>query len=101
MTPYEVSFGPKLLSMNSYLIGTSQVQEIDYMFHAREAILHTLKLKSSDSSKSHEVQAFQHHSKHSFVEGDQVFLHLQLYIQISLKNKLHFKIESKFYGYMR
>jgi hypothetical protein len=34
-------------------------------------------------------QVDQHCSKHSFVEGDQVFLFLQPYKQTSLKNKIH------------
>ena len=43
-------------------------------------------------------QAYQHHSEDSFEEGDQVFLHLQLYKYTSLKDKFHYKFSPKFYG---
>jgi len=43
-------------------------------------------------------QADQHHSKHSFEKGDQVFLRLQPYKQTSLKNKVPMKLSLKLYG---
>jgi hypothetical protein len=33
-----------------------------------------------------------HPSKHSFIEGDQVFLHLRPYKQTSLKDTIHKKL---------
>jgi hypothetical protein len=43
-------------------------------------------------------QADQGHSEHQFVEGDQVFLHLQPYKKTSLKVEHCQKLTPKFYG---
>jgi hypothetical protein len=98
MTPYEVVYGQKPLLVTSYLLGTSKVHVVDNTLHTREAILHTLKDNLVMAQNRMKQQANQHHSKCSFVEGDQVFLHLQPYKQTSLKDKIHQKLAPKFYG---
>ena len=42
-------------------------------------------------------QVDEHHSKHSFVECDQVFICLQPYNKTSLKVRCHKKLAPKFY----
>jgi hypothetical protein len=63
MTPYEVVYGQKPLSVTSYLPGTSKVQAVDHTLHTREAILHILKDNLVMAQNRMKQQVDQHHSK--------------------------------------
>ena len=43
MTPYEIVYGQKPLSMESYVLGTSKVDAIDGMLQTKVDTIHTLK----------------------------------------------------------
>jgi hypothetical protein len=82
----------------SYMPGVSKVQEVEKNLTVREAILHTLKENLVMAQNHMKQQADQGHSEHQFVEGDQVFLHLQPYKKTSLKVEHCQKLSPKFYG---
>jgi hypothetical protein len=88
MTPYEVVYGQKPLSMTSYLLGTYKVHVVDKSLHTRESIFHKLKDKLVMAQNRMKQQSDQHCLEHSFAEGNHVFLHLQPYKQTSLKDKI-------------
>jgi hypothetical protein len=68
------------------------------MITVREVILHTLKDNLVMDQNHMKKQADQDLSEHQFVEGDQVFLHLQPYNQNSLKDEHCQKLAPKFFG---
>jgi hypothetical protein len=88
MTPYEVVYGQKPLSLTSFLPGTSKVQGMDHTLHTREAILCLLKDNLVMAQNRIKQQANQHRSKCSFAIGDWVSLCLQPYKKISLTKHL-------------
>ena len=62
---------------------------MDSSLQNREATLATLKQNLAMDQNYMKQQAYHHHSKCSFKEGDQVFLHLQPYKKTSLKDNGH------------
>jgi hypothetical protein len=79
MAQYEAIYGPKSLSVTSYLQITSKVWSLDNILHTREAILHTPKENLVMDQSRMKQEAYQYHCEHSFVEGDHVFILLQHY----------------------
>jgi hypothetical protein len=71
---------------------------VDQILIVWEAILRALKETLVMAQNRMKQQANQGHSKHQFVEGDQVFLWLQPYKQTSLKDDHCQKLAPKFYG---
>jgi hypothetical protein len=76
----------------------SKVQQVDQTLIVHMAILRTLKENLVMAQNRMKQQADQGHSEHEFVEGDQVFLHLQPYKKTSLKSQHCQKLAPKFYG---
>jgi hypothetical protein len=74
MTPFEVVYGKNPPSILSYMPDVSKVQAVDQTLTVREAILRTLKENLVMAQNHIKQQVDQGHSKHQFVEGDQVFL---------------------------
>jgi hypothetical protein len=88
MTPYEVVYGQKPLSVTSYLLGTSKVHVVDNTLHTREAILHTLKDNLVMAQNRMKQQVDQHHSECSFAKG------IRCFFTFNPINKHHSKIKS-------
>ena len=75
-------------SITSPLKGHSKVQVVeDHQQHQQE-ILQILKDNLVTSQNKMKQQADQYHSERSFEEGDWVFLRLQPYKYMSLKNQI-------------
>jgi hypothetical protein len=98
MTPFEVVYGQKPLSILSYLPSASKVQAVDLTLTAQEAILRTLKDNLVMAHNHMKKQADQGHSKRQFAEEDQVFLRLQPYKKTSLKAEHCQNLAPKLYG---
>ena len=98
MTPFEAIYGQKPPSILSYLPGASKVQAVEHTLTVREAILHTLKENLVMAQNRMKKKADQGLFKCQFVEGDQVFLRLQLYKKNFLKDDHCQKLVPKFYG---
>jgi hypothetical protein len=79
MTPFEAIYGKNPSSFLSYMLGVSNIQEVENNLTVREAILHTLKENLVMDQNHMKKQVDQGRSKCQFVEGDQVFLCLQPY----------------------
>jgi hypothetical protein len=86
MNPFEVVYGQTPPFILSYLTSVSKVQEVDTTVTIRVDILRTLKDNLVMAHNRMKQQADQCHSKHNFVEGDWVFLHIQPYKQTYLKS---------------
>jgi hypothetical protein len=98
MTPFEVVYGQKPLSVLSYLPGVSKVQDVDHTLTVRASILCTLKENLVMAQNRMKQQADQGHSNVNLLKGTKVFLHLQPYKKTSLKVEHCQKLAPKFYG---
>jgi hypothetical protein len=98
MTPFEAVYGKNHLQLYHTCPGVSKVQQVDQTLTVCMAILHTLKENLVMAQNRMKQQADQGHSEREFVEGDQVFLHLQPYKKTSLKSQHCQKLTPKFYG---
>ena len=84
--------------MLSYVLCISKIHAIDRTLHTRESIIYVLKDNLVMVKNWMKQQVDKHISKCSFVEGDQVFLCLQPYKKISLKDKVPWKLGPNFDG---
>ena len=72
-------------SITSYLRENSKVQAVEDHIEHQQEVLQLLKDNLNLAQNRMKQQADQHHSERIFDVGDWVFLHLQPYKQISLK----------------
>jgi hypothetical protein len=98
MTPFEVVYGQKPLSVLSYIPRASKVQEVDKTITVYPAILCALKDNLVMDQNHMKQQADQGCSECQFATRDQVFLHLHPYKETSLKVEHCQKLAPKFYG---
>ena len=83
----------------SPLKGHSKFQVIEYHLEHQQEVLQILKDSLVKSKNRMKQQVDQHCSERSFEEGDWVFLRLQHYKQMSLKQlNQNNKLEPKYYG---
>jgi hypothetical protein len=82
MTPFEGVDGHKTPLFLPYMLDVSEVQYLDRNITTYITILRTLKENLVMDQNHMKQQADQGHSEHPFIEGDQVFLHLQPYMKI-------------------
>lgn len=97
MTPYEVVYGQLPSSPISYILGCSKLQVVDQLLQNHATMLAHLKDNIHQAQNKMKQWVEQHHSKHTFQEGGQVFLCLQPYKKTSLKENGYQKLAQKFY----
>jgi len=85
MDPFESVYKQKPPSVLQYMSGVSNVPKANHNLIVLMNILHTLKDNLVMAQNHMKQQANQYHFECLFIEGDQVFLHLQPYKQTSLK----------------
>ena len=86
-------------SITSYLRENSKVQAVEDHIEHQQEVLQLLKDNLNLAQNRMKQQADQHHSERSFDVGDWVFLRLQPYKQMSLKQaKKDNKLSPKYYG---
>jgi hypothetical protein len=99
MTPFMALYGYYLPSITSSLKEKSKVQEVEYHIENQQQILQILKDNLTMAQNHMKQQADQHRSERIFEVGDWVFLRLQPYKQMSLKQaKKDNKLSPKYYG---
>ena len=95
MAPY----GYHPLSITSYLRENYKVQEMEDHIEHQQEVLQLLKDNLNLAQNRMKQQVYQHRSERSFDVGDWVFLWLQPYKQMSLKQaKKDNKLSPKYYG---
>jgi DNA-binding ferritin-like protein len=85
MTPFVALYGYHPPSITSSLKEKYKVQEVEYHIEHQHQVLQILKDNLTMVENRIKQQADQHHSERSFEVGDRVFLRLQPYKQMSLK----------------
>jgi hypothetical protein len=99
MTPFMALYGYQPPSITSYLRENSKVQAMEHHIEHQQQVLQLLKDNLVLAQNRMKQQADQHRSERSFDVGDWVFLRLQPYKQMSLKQaKKDNKLSSKYYG---
>jgi hypothetical protein len=85
MTPFMALYGYQPPSITSYLRENSKVQAVEHHIEHQQQVLQLLKDNLVLAQNRMKQQADQHRSERSFDVGDWVFLRLQPYKQMSLK----------------
>jgi hypothetical protein len=99
MTPFMALYGYHPPSITSSLKEKSKVQAVEDHIENQQQILQILKDNLTMAQNRMKQQADQHCSERSFEVGDWVFLRLQQYKQMSLKQaKKDNKLSPKYYG---
>jgi hypothetical protein len=99
MTPFMALYGYHPPSITSSLKENSKVQAVEYHIENKQQVLQILNDNLTMAQNHMKQQADQHHSERSFEIGDWVFLRLQPYKQMSLKQaKKDNKLSPKYYG---
>jgi hypothetical protein len=98
MNLFEEVYSQNPPSVLSYIPSTLKVQEVEKIITFCKDILCSLKDNLVLVQNHVKKQVDQGCSELHFVEGDQVFLRLQRYKNISLKSKHCQKLSPKFYG---
>jgi hypothetical protein len=99
MTPFMALYGYHPPSITSSLKEKSKVQAVEDHIENQQQVLQILKDNLTMAQNRMKQQADQHRSERSFEVGDWVFLILQPYKQMSLKQaKKDNKLSPKYYG---
>src|SRR5277367_2864096 len=99
MTQFMALYGYQPPSITSYLRENSKVQAMEHHIEYQQQVLQLLKDNLVLAQNRMKQQADQHRSERSFVVGDWVFLRLQPYKKMSLKQaKKDNKLSPKYYG---
>jgi hypothetical protein len=99
MTPFMELYGYHPPSITSSLKEKSKVQAVEDHIENQQQVLQILKDNLTMAQNRMKQQADQHRSERSFEVGDWVFLRLQPYKQMSLKQaKKDNKLSPKYYG---
>jgi hypothetical protein len=99
MTPFMALYGYHPPSITSSLKEKSKVQAVEDHIENQQQVLQILKDNLTMAQNHMKQQADQHRSERSFEVGDWVFLRLQPYKQMSLKQaKKDNKLSPKYYG---
>jgi hypothetical protein len=99
MTPFMALYGYHPPSITSSLKEKSKVQAVEDHIEHQQQVLQILKDNLTMAQNRMKQQADQHRSERSFEVGDWVFLRLQPYKQMSLKQaKKDNKLSPKYYG---
>ena len=99
MTPFMALYGYHPPSITSSLKEKSKVQAVEDHIENQQQVLQILKDNLTMAQNRMKQQAYQHRSERSFEVGDWVFLRLQPYKQMSLKQaKKDNKLSPKYYG---
>ena len=92
-------YGYQPPSITSYLRENSRVQAVEDHIEHQKQVLQLLKDNLTLAHNRMKLQADQHRSERSFDVGDWIFLRLQPYKQMSLKQaKKDKKLSPKYYG---
>eukprot|EP00253_Pinus_taeda_P026747 PITA_26747 len=99
MTPFMALYGYHPPSITSYLRENFKVQALEDHIEHQQKVLQLLKDNLTLAQNRMKQQADQHRKERSFDVGDWVFLLLQPYKQMSLKQvKKDNKLSPKYYG---
>lgn len=98
MTLFEVLYGHKPPTHLPYVPHSSLVETVDRSLQARESTIRLLKHHLMLAQSRMKSQADKHRCDRVFEVGNRVFVKLQPYRQLSLKNHAYHKLNPKYFG---
>lgn len=101
MTPFQALYGKPPLVISGYTPRNTKIEKLDEILTQRTDILKLLKENLTRAQNHMVQQANKHRSEKVFESGQWVYLKLQPYRQVSLKNRHSQKLAKRFYGPFR
>jgi len=98
MTPFQALYGYKPPRWKDFALLDSRVPAVKDHLGESQRIINLLKENLTMARNRMKQQANQHRSEREFKEGDWVFVRLQPYKQLSLKQQGKNKLSPKYYG---
>jgi len=98
MTHFQTLYGYKPHKWKEFALINNKVQAIRNKLEEEQKIIQILKENLATTRNQMKQLADQHRSEREFEEGDWVFVRLQPYKQLSLKQQGKNKLAPKFYG---
>lgn len=98
MTPYGVEYIQKSPHLLSYMPFDAQLELVDISLQARESTMRVLKLHLGRAQSRMKSQAHKGRIDRTYDVGDSVYVKLQPYGQLSLKDHSFQKLSAKFYS---
>lgn len=98
MTPFQALYGYESPRWKDFALLDSRVPVVKDHLGETQRIINLLKENLTMARNRMKQQADQHRSKREFEEGDWVFVRLQPYKQLSLKQEGKNKLSHKYYG---
>jgi hypothetical protein len=97
MTPFQALYGYEPPKWKEFALIDTKVQAVKKQLDEEQKILKILKENLATTRNQMKQQADHHRSEREFKEGDWVFVRLQPYKQLSLKQQGKNKLAPKFY----
>src|SRR5262249_32260178 len=98
MTPFQIVYGREPPILQSYLEGSSSVAAMDEELNFRDQALKTLHVNLQHAQAKMKSLVDKHRSDVVYNVGDQVYVRLQPYRQISLAIHKSHKLPKRYYG---
>ncbi|KAK8954559.1 hypothetical protein KSP39_PZI002898 [Platanthera zijinensis] len=92
MTPFEIVYGRPPPTLGSYEPGSTALPAVDHALRNRDSMLAALRENLRLAQDGMKMQTDKHRTEREFAEGDEVFLKLQPYRQLSVARRVYQKL---------
>ncbi|KAK8935006.1 hypothetical protein KSP39_PZI014884 [Platanthera zijinensis] len=98
LTPFKVVYGCPPPTLSSYESGSTALPAVDRALRDRDRTLATLRENLRTAQDRMKTQADKHRKDREFAVGDEVFLKLRSYRQLSVARRTNQKFSLRYYG---